>query len=62
MTAFNPLLDKKPKAVNQITASVDDVIAPLSPATGRPMISARCREVECWVDPSSRLILPKRKV
>lgn len=65
---FNPLLDKRKRknegtnysvelnaADNEVTGSV-----PLSPVTGRPMIKAFCRDVQVWVDPDSRLVLPMR--
>lgn len=64
MTRFNPLLDKKKPATNQITASeeMEASLAPLSPISGKPMINAFCRSVPCWVDPVNRLILPHKKV
>lgn len=61
MKKFNPLLDKK-QTTNQITASVDDVMAPLSPKSGRPMRLAKCRDVPVWIDTQDRLIIPHKKV
>jgi len=68
---FNPLLDKhRAKELSASEESVPNIellasgenSPPLSPSTGKPMEFAKCRNVPVWVCPTSRLVVPFKKV